>query len=213
MSREVRFGGSLVLLMAASVFLASSSEAGPGYVNFVLGQKVFDSEDWDPIDKQPVFGVEAAFGPSTWPVHIMTFLQRSSKSKDEVIDSGTGLVNVTFEADTWEFGAGINKTWTSGKLYPYLGAGIDYAKVDVTLKQGGTSTSDDGNGFGFWGGGGAFYRIGTRFNVGGTVRYSSADVDFNAFDTGNVEFGGAELDAGGVTFGFLLGWGWPATTP
>jgi len=205
MSRTVRFG--VWLLAAAMVFLASSSEAGPGYVNFVLGQKMFDSDDWDPIDKQTVFGVEAAFGPSTWPVHIMTFLQRSSKSKDEVINNA----NVTFEADTYEAGVGLNKTWMTGKLYPYLGAGLDYAKVDVTLSQGGTSTSDDGNGFGFWGGAGAFYRIGTRFNLGGTMRYSSADVDFNAFDTGNVEFGGAELDGGGLTFGFLLGWGWPAT--
>lgn len=127
------------------------------------------------------------------------------------MDLGSGPVNVTLEADTWELGAGVNKTGISGTLYPYVGAGLDYVKVDVTFKEGGTSASGDGNGFGFWGGAGAFYRVGTRFNVGGTVRYSSADVDFNAFDTGNVEFGGAELDGGGVTFGFLLGWGWPAT--
>ena len=211
MSRSVRFGVWLVLLTAASALQPSSSEAGPGYVNFVLGQKIYDSEEWDPIDKQPVFGAEAAFGPAAWPVHIMTFLQRSSKSKDEVVDLGSGLVNVTFEADTWEVGVGANKTWMAGKLYPYLGAGLDYAKVDVTFKQGGTSASDDANGLGFWGGAGAFYRIGTRFNVGGTARYSSANVDFNAFDTLNVDFAGAEVDGGGFTFGFLVGWGWPAT--
>jgi hypothetical protein len=209
MSRAMRFGGWL--LAASMVFLASSAEAGPGYVNFVLGQKLYDSDDWEPIDKQPVFGVEAAFGPSTWPVHIMTILQRSSESKDETSDLGGGPVNVTFEADTWEVGVGVNKTWMAGKLHPYVGAGLDYAKVDVTFRQGGTSASDDGNGFGFWGGAGAFYRIGTRFNLGGTARYSTANVDFNAFDTGNVEFGGTEVDGGGLTFGFLVGWGWPAT--
>ncbi|HET9252361.1 MAG TPA: outer membrane beta-barrel protein [Candidatus Eisenbacteria bacterium] len=211
MSRSARFGVWLVVFTAALVVLVPSSEAGPGYVNFVLGQKLFDSEDWDPIDKQPVFGVEAAFGPSTWPVHIMTFLQRSSKSKDQTVDVGGTPVAVTMEADTWEFGAGVNKTWMAGKLYPYVGAGLDYAKVDVTFKEGGTSASDDGNGFGFWGGAGAFYRIGTRFNLGGTMRYSTANADFNAFDTGAVEFGGADIDAGGLTFGFLVGWGWPAT--
>ena len=205
MSRSVRFG--VWLLAAAMVSLASPSEAGPGYVNFVLGQKLFDSEDWDPIDKQPVFGVEAAFGPSTWPVHVMTFLQRSSKSKDVVIEG----VTVERESDTWEVGVGVNKTWAAGKIYPYVGAGLDYAKVDMTFHEGGTTASDDGNGFGVWGGLGAFYRIGTRFNLGGTMRYSSADVDFNAFDTGNFQFEGGELDAGGLTFGFLVGWGWPAT--
>ena len=145
MSRSVRFG--VWLLAAAMVFLASPSEAGPGYVNFVLGQKLFDSEDWDPIDKQPVFGVEAAFGPSTWPVHMMTFLQRSSKSKDVVIEG----VTVERESDTWEVGVGVNKTWAAGKIYPYVGAGLDYAKVDMTFHEGGTTASDDGNGFGVWG--------------------------------------------------------------
>jgi Outer membrane protein beta-barrel domain len=199
--------------MMAVMFVPMVADAGPGYVNFVLGQKQFD-EEWDPVDKQPAFGVEAAFGPSTWPVHIMTFLQRSSKSKDAEADDGSGgTVTYTLEADTWEFGGGVNKTFGEDKFHPYIGAGAVYAKVDVTAKYIGFSGSDDANGFGFWGGGGAFYRLGTRFNVGGTVRYSSANVDFNAFDTGTVEFGGAELDAGGVTFGFLLGWGWPATTP
>jgi hypothetical protein len=211
MTRSVRFGVWVTLVAAALLSLAPPADAGPGYVNFVLGQKVFDSEDWDPIDKQPVFGVEAAFGPATWPVHIMTFLQRSSKSKDQTVDNGGGPVSVTFEADTWEFGAGVNKTFGSGKLHPYLGAGLDYIKVDVTAKENGLSGSDDANGFGFWGGGGAFYRIGTRFNLGGTVRYSSANVDFNAYDTGTIEFSGADVNAGGVTFGFLVGWGWPAT--
>lgn len=211
MARSVRFGVWLTLVALALLSLASRADAGPGYVNFVLGQKVYDSEDWDPIDKQPVFGVEAAFGPATWPVHIMTFLQRSSKSKDQVVDDAGTPVSVTFDADTWEFGAGLNKTWTAGKLYPYVGAGLDYIKVDVTAHVDQLTGSDDANGFGFFGGAGAFYRIGTRFNLGGTVRYSSANVDFNAYDTGNVEFSGADVNAGGLTFGFLVGWGWPAT--
>ena len=81
----------------------------------------------------------------------MTFLQRSSKSKDVVIEG----VTVERESDTWEFGVGVNKTWAAGKIYPYVGAGLDYAKVDMTFHEGGTTASDDGNGFGFWGGAGA----------------------------------------------------------
>src|SRR5262245_60447116 len=178
MSR-MRLGACLLFAVASLVILAHSAHAGPGYVNFLFGQKVFDSDDWDPIDKQTAIGANGVFGPGTWPVHIETFLSHASKSKDAQGEISPGVpFTYHVEADTWEFGAGVNKTWTSGKLYPYLDAGIDYAKVDLTASQAGTSFSDDANGFGFWGGGGAFYRLGTRFNVGGAIRYSTVKVDF-----------------------------------
>jgi hypothetical protein len=213
MSR-IRLGACLLFAAGLLVHSAHSAQAGPGYVNFLIGQKVFDSDDWDPIDKQTAWGVDGVFGPSTWPVHIETFITKASKSKDATGEMSPGVpFTYHIEADSWEFGAGVNKTWMRKRIYPYLGAGAVYAKVDMTAKQAGTSLSDDANGFGFWGGGGAFYRLGTRFNLGGAVRYSTASVDFNAFDTGNVSFGGADVQAGGLTFGVLLGWGWPATTP
>ena len=200
------------LVLCAFIAMPSVASAGPGYVNFLLGQKIFDSEDWDPIDKQTTFGAEGVFGPSTWPVHIDTYLARASQEKTAYADDGFGgTISYTADATTYEVGAGLNKTWTRGKFYPYLNAGALMAKIDVTFRQGGTSTSDDDKGFGFWGGGGAFYRVGSTFNLGGAVRYSSADVTFNAFDTGNVSFGGANVKAGGLTFGVLLGWGWPKT--
>jgi hypothetical protein len=211
---RIRHGACLAFAVALLAVLVVPAQAGPGYVNFMFGQKVFDSEDWDPIDKQTAWGVEGVFGPSTWPVHLTTFLNKASKSKDAQGEFSPGVpFTYHIEADTWEFGAGVNKTWMMGKLYPYLGLGGVYAKMDWTAQQAGTSVSDDANGFGFWGGGGAFYRLGTRFNLGGAIRYSTASVDFNSFDTGNVKFGGADVEAGGVTFGVLLGWGWPATTP
>jgi hypothetical protein len=51
-----------------------------------------------------------------------------------------------------------------------------------------------------WAGGGVFWRLGRRFNLGGTVRWSDAQVTL--FDN--------DVQAGGVTYGLLLGWGWPA---
>ena len=58
-----KWQGVLWVCVMGVVFVPMVADAGPGYVNFVLGQKEFDSEEWDPVDKQPVFGVEAAFGP------------------------------------------------------------------------------------------------------------------------------------------------------
>jgi len=199
----------IVLAFAAAPTIAW---AGPGYVNFLLGQKIFDKDHWDPIDKQSTIGAEGVFGKATWPVSLDAYLARASKEKSKAVDDGFGgTVDVTLDATTYEFGLGLNKTWQRKKFYPYLNAGAVLAKIDVTARQAGTSVSDDDKGLGFWGGGGMFYRVGTTFNLGGAVRYSSANVEFNAFDTGNVSFEGADVPAGGLTFGVLLGWGWPKT--
>ena len=203
-----------VLVVCAIVAAPTLAWAGPGYVNFMFGQKAFDSGRWDPIDKQPAFGVEGVFGPATWPVSLDAYLSRASKEKTAFVDDGFGnTVELTLDATTYEFGFGVNKTWQKKKWYPYLNAGGVLAKIDVTARQAGTSASDDDKGLGFWGGGGIFYRVGTTCNIGAAARYSSADVEFNAFTTtiGNIPFEGADVPAGGTTFGVLLGWGWPKT--
>jgi hypothetical protein len=214
MARNDRTIRWTVQTLAALAFLAvpALASAGAGYVNFLLGQKIFDSDHWDPIDKQSAIGVEGVFGKATWPVSLDAYLARASKEKSKPVDDGFGgTVDVTLDATTYEVGLGVNKTWQRKKFYPYLNAGAVMAKIDVTARQAGTSVSDDDKGLGFWGGGGLFYRVGTTFNLGGAVRYSSANVEFNAFDTGNVSFDGADVPAGGLTFGVLLGWGWPKT--
>ena len=212
MARKHSFARCTLLALLGGCLLISlpaRSSAGPGYINFMLGQKIFKADDWDPIDKQTSLGVEGVYGPAKWPVHIDTYLERSSQSKEAVAQGGFPY---HIEATTRELGVGLNKTWTLKKVYPYLGAGLLYAKVDVSAMYSGYSASDGDNGFGGWGSAGAFYRIGSAFNLGGAVRYSAASVDFNAF-TGatGVSFPGANVEAGGFAFGFLLGWGWPAT--
>ncbi len=200
-----------ILFLAAGVGLAlfaTPALAGPGHINFMIGQKVFDSDEWDPIDKQSSFGVEGAFGPGKWPVQMAAYISRASDDKSASY-SGTQF---NLEATTMEFGFGLNKTFTSGKLNPYVGAGGVHAKVDLTAQQSGTSGSDEGSGFGFWGGAGAYYRVGTTFNIGAGARYSSVDVDFNAFTgVSGVPIQGGTVDAGGLNFGVLVGWGWPKT--
>jgi len=136
--------------LAALAFLAvpALASAGPGYVNFMLGQKLFDSDHWDPIDKQTAFGAEGVFGPATWPVSLDAYLSRASKSKDVSFDDGSGgTIDGTADATTYEFGFGVNKTWQRKKFYPYLNAGAMMAKIDVTFHQSGTSVQLGGRGF------------------------------------------------------------------
>jgi hypothetical protein len=198
--------------LAAAAFLTATSPAlaGPGYVNFTIGQKSFDSADWSPIDKQTTFGAESAFGPSKWPVQLAAYLLRSSQEKTAEFDDGfSGTTPVTVDATTSEFGFGLNKAFGEKKIRPFIGAGGVYTNTEITLRQQGTSASDNGNGFGFWGGAGAFYRVGPSFNIGAGVRYSSATVDFGPFNGINASYDYTAVNAGGVAYHFLIGWSWP----
>ncbi|MGH7682217.1 MAG: hypothetical protein ACRENN_09560, partial [Candidatus Eiseniibacteriota bacterium] len=136
-----------------------ASASAPGYVNFMFGQKVFNS-DWDPIDKQTAWGAEGVFGPAKWPVQMDAYYSRASKSKDAAISGVQG----TFEGTTTEFGFGANKTFGKKKIHPYVNAGAVLAKVTASFSQSGTSGSNDASHIGVWGGGGAFCRLGTSFN-------------------------------------------------
>ena len=209
---------SLVLFAVALLVAVPTASAGPGHVNFTFGQKMFESgefpDGWDPIDKQSTYGVEAAFGPGTWPVQIAVYLLRSSEDKSAEVPDGTGgTVPGTIEAEANEFGFGLNKTFGEKKIRPYIGAGGVYMVTDLTASQSGTSFSDAANGFGFWGGAGAFYRLGSTFNLGAGVRYSSATVDYDVYEGTSISYPAFDLDAGGTQLHVLIGWSWPKLTP
>ena len=202
------------LLAFALIAGPRPASAGPGHVTFTFVQKMFDSDDWDPIDKQTDYGAEAAFGPGTWPVQIAAYLERASKEKDTYVDDGFGNpIQITIDGTTTEFGVGLNKTFGEKKIRPYLGAGGVYTKTDITLRQSGTSASDDANGFGFWGGAGAFYRVGSSFNLGGGVRYSQATVDYEEFQGQAISYPATDVAAGGFQIHALIGWSWPKLAP
>jgi len=206
-----RLGMLAATLLAAALLLpATQAWAGPGHVNFTFGQKMFDKDDWSPIEKQTDYGAEAAFGPAAWPVQMAAYLERASGEKSKEVQSTLGsMTEVNVNATTTEAGFGLNKTFSVKLFRPYLGAGLVYTKTDITVSQSGTSTSDHANGFGIWGGAGAFYRIGPSFNFGGGVRYSKATVDYTAFEGQEISYPATDVAAGGFALHVLIGWSWP----
>lgn len=196
------------LLIAALAGTATPALAGGGQVNFTLGQKIFnDTDTWNPIDKQTAFGAECDFAPAKWPVEIALYLMRSSDFESR--DLGYNETPVTIDASTWEFGAGLNKTFVLKRWRPYVGAGAVYARTDLTANQGGTMGTDEASGWGYWAGAGVFYRIGPGFNLGGGARYSNATVTFDQFNGQNISYRATDVDAGGVALNVLIGWSWP----
>jgi hypothetical protein len=183
-----------MLLVLAGVCAPAPAIAGDwtGNANFFLGQKSLDSNDWEPLDNQGEFGAEVSWGKKAWPVLIATDVLVSGDS-DEI--SG-----VDVDAATTEFDFGVRKIWEVKTFRPYVGGGLAIAGAAFEASGGGNSIDDSDNSVGVWVGGGAFWRLGSRFNIGGAVRYSTADVTL--FDE--------DVDAGGIHIGLLLGWGWPA---
>jgi hypothetical protein len=192
---------------------ASPALASTGNIMFNIGQKKLDSAEWGVLDQQTAFGVESAFGSPKWPVLIAAYFCRSSGTVDSTLTDTSGepfLVHDQFA--TQELGFGLNKTLTvKQRIHPYISAGGMMARINQTFKQSGVSVSRGGAHIGVFGTLGAFYRLGTRFNIGGILRYSSATVSLKDLPVGQYNVPAEDLSEGGTTYGVLIGWGWPVT--
>lgn len=188
LGRTGRFIGLAAMLCIAAT---SFGLAGTGHANFFLGTKFLNEDDWSPLERQGEIGAEISFGKDDWPVLIAIDLLGSGK-KDSDAD---------VEGSTSELDVGVRKIWQPGSVRPYIGGGIALVNGEIKVDAFGATLSDDDNGVGGWVGGGVFWRLKSRFNIGIAARYSRARV--NVF--------GTDIEAGGAHLGMLLGWGWPGS--
>ena len=182
---------SILAVTLMLFFISANANEWTGNVNFFLGQKTLDEDDWTPLDKQGEFGVLVDFKQQNWPVSIaIDFLV----SADDGTESG-----VFVEGQTSEFDVGVRKIWevANSSIRPYIGGGLAFINAEI---KGTTSftVSEDDNGTGVWFGGGVYWTLGQHFNLGLDLRYSQADVTF--FDV--------EGEAGGTHAGIILGYHW-----
>ena len=109
-----------------------------GHVNFVLGQKSLDPDDWEPAEKQNELAVDASWGDEAWPIHIATDFSYSLDQVD-VFDPSVGFP-VKFTASTWELSVGYRKIWETRNIRIGIDARYSDAKVkisDVHVEAGG----------------------------------------------------------------------------
>lgn len=181
---------NILAIILMSFFINTPVNAS-GNVNFFLGQKTLDKDNWEPAEKQAEFGVLVDFKQSQWPVSIAIDLLASL---DEVTIGG---VNV--EASTTEFDVGVRKIWevAGSSIRPYIGGGIAFVGAEIK-ETSFTNISVDDNGTGIWLNGGIYWTLGKNFNLGLDLRYSQA----------NVTFIGEDVKAGGTHAGVILGYHW-----
>jgi len=167
--------------------MASPSVAEMEYdVNFILGVKMLEEDDWAPVEDQSEFAVSSTFGGVDWPVHIALDLVASA---DDNEDFGFKIEGSTLELDV-----GARKIWGK-KTRPFIGGGL--ALINGEFEA--FTLSDDDDALGAWLDAGVFWRLGRRFNIGIEARISWAEITLFGMDG----------EAGGEHIGLILGFGKP----
>lgn len=192
---------AVALIAAVALTFAPARADADGHVNFFLGEKSLSGADWEPLEDQFAFGAVMSFGRDDWPVHIAVDVL-TSLDQATVYDPFLG--DVTFTGSTFEIDTGVRKIWKKGKVLPYLGGGIGIIGAALEGDDGFISVDAADAAFGFWADTGVFFRLGSHFNLGLDLRYSSADVDLDFGDG----FVASDVNAGGFSYGLLLGFGW-----
>lgn len=184
--RKITFGATLMLLV-----LNAHAAGYTGNVNFFLGQKSLDSDDWQPLDEQGEFGVLVDFKQSHWPVSVAIDILVSA---DEATELGVNLEGITSEIN-----GGVRKIWdvSGSSIRPYIGGGLAIISADLEASAF-TTVSDDDNSVGIWLNGGVYWTLGKSFNLGLDLRYSRAEVTIL----------GVDVEAGGSHAGLILGYHW-----
>ncbi len=179
-----------VVLLAFGLVVPRAFAAGN--MNFFLGSKALDENDWEPVESQGEFGIMIDFGGESWPVHLAVDLMVSATEET------VGWFD--YKGATTELDIGIRKPFDIGNMHPFVGGGIGF--MSGAYEVGGIGECD-GSGTGFWADAGIYWTLGTSFNLGFDARVSSADAEFTCTGGGTVD-----VDVGGGHFGLILGYHW-----
>jgi hypothetical protein len=161
-------------------------------VNIMVGNRLLNSKDWNPVDKQPEIGIDADYDGGLWPYSICGSL---------LLSEATGSTRgVDVSVRILELQLGGRKVWMPIKqLQPYAGGGGSALVLESAVEGGGTTIGSESTyGFGFWVGAGARVMLGKSWQVGVDTRLSRV----------NVAFGRTRANGGGLHIGVIAGYHW-----
>lgn len=178
-----------LLAACLALALAGTPVLADGNVNFTLGSRTLDENDFEPVDTQTFIGAEVDFAISDWPINLAGGIYRSTKS------DSIGSADV--EATITEVSFGAMKTWdVMGNMHPFVGGGLSMVQVEAEADAGGVSTSDDDTGTAFYAEGGVYWRLGSAMNLGAHGRFNRGS---------SHDIGGGDIDSDYFQIGVLAG--------
>lgn len=189
----------LVVLVVVFAGLASGARAEmAGNVQFLVGQRWLEDDQWSPIDEPPIFGVEVDFAPKDSPIRVALAAIMSGESK-----SGSDpFFGVPGDAQAGFFEISAGFLWHPVKkaiVRPYLGAGVLTMGATIDDDFGAFVSDDIDQSFGFYGNVGVFFKVGESFNIG---------VDGRIVRGTDLEFRGLEVNGDYEQVGLLIGFSW-----
>lgn len=191
----------LLLALIADIGLCESPSPWTGNINFLIGKRYLEEEDWKPVDEQTLYGAFLDFRQKEWPVNIaLGYSMSSADDSDIYFDPWLGPISARAEANIEELDIGVRKIFGEDCLVhvrPFIGGGVAMVWADFEVEALGMAASANDRGMGFWIDGGAYVTVGS-VNVGFNVKWTKV----------TVELGGYETDAGGIQVGVLLGMHW-----
>jgi len=101
------------LCLILSIPSLAMCENWTGNINLLLGAKVLDEDEWEPVEEHSEVGISCDFRQENWPISI-TFAYLSSEDDDGtavVFVPGPGWTIGNFEAETREINVGVKKIW------------------------------------------------------------------------------------------------------
>lgn len=194
--------------------------------------------------RQPALGVELTWGRQGWPVLVALDVLHTYDDgvqrypfiilirQQDTLPIPIPPADVRRRARTLEIGLGARRAWNVKGLSPYLGAGGSWVRANVSYEmsdpsQGqfgapGPSIGGSDSAVGFWVGGGIYRRLGPRFQLGLSGRYTKARLSIPGRtvvgevpvvgETGHYRFvpgQDTEVEAGGKHIGLVVGWSFP----
>ncbi len=176
-----------IITIAGSEMSAFGQSDWTGNVNFFLGAKALEENEWEPVEDQVELGIEIDFRQQNWPVSIAIDLLVAADEDD--------FFGANIESKTSELNIGVRKIWDkSPHVRPFIGGGVSFISGEFKA----FGFSEDDSAMGFWIGGGVYWTLTEHFNLGLELKASSAEITL--FDV--------DVNAGGGHFGLLIGYHW-----
>ena len=179
---------------------SSDPHSWSGNVNFFLGAKFLEEDDWEPVDEHVEGGILVDFKQQWFPFSIAIDLLYSGNDQDMGVHVfGFGTFGAHVESRTTEVNLGIRKIWEKSEtVRPFVGGGLAIINAELNSKALGVSESDDDTGVGAWIDAGIYWTLNKQFNIGVDARWSRAEVDLY----------GITGQAGGWHIGAMAGFHW-----